>query len=454
MRLFAGLCAVVPFLLTACGDPTGDAATDEDASTGELEATSTGQDASTTEDPGDESSGSESTGTPEVPGCGDGVLEADELCDDGNTVDLDACNVDCEPSGELAWSAWLRGPVLAEEFRPRAIKADENQIIVVGTSWNGELTFFESFAPDGTEQWFVARETEEDNAVMNVYAVAMSDEDFVVYFGQNDGSTQTLHLGAFARADGSPRWEVDVSEARRPASLDWDGTRWIGYGFDQDENEVGDGSWVGAFDPNDGAFSDIAVLGSDTTLTALDASTDGTVAVAGSVDGPGFGDTVAYAWSFSGSDMGTPIETAGWIHEVALGPDGGMSVLVGDGTFSLSGGTGTYALTLERYGPDDALLGTTNLGRRGGEALQIDADGSIVTVVEMLSSSGYSEDPLEFRLAKFSSDGEEVWSHDFVSPPDADISYRDLALTQNDAVAALGGRWDGQHATFVEVYYR
>lgn len=41
--------------------------------------------------------------------CGDGELQADEACDDGNDVNSDGCNVDCAPSGTLAWDASFTG---------------------------------------------------------------------------------------------------------------------------------------------------------------------------------------------------------------------------------------------------------------------------------------------------------------------------------------------------------
>ncbi|MEM6295012.1 MAG: hypothetical protein AAGA54_27315 [Myxococcota bacterium] len=41
----------------------------------------------------------ESTGAVELPGfCGDGILDADELCDDGNTASGDGCESDCAPT--------------------------------------------------------------------------------------------------------------------------------------------------------------------------------------------------------------------------------------------------------------------------------------------------------------------------------------------------------------------
>lgn len=45
-----------------------------------------------------------STGVPNDPNCGNGVLDPGEGCDDGNERDGDACSSQCTPSVELAWS--------------------------------------------------------------------------------------------------------------------------------------------------------------------------------------------------------------------------------------------------------------------------------------------------------------------------------------------------------------
>jgi cysteine-rich repeat protein len=55
--------------------------------------------ADTTSGPGTESSGSSGP----VTGCGDGVVDPDEACDDGNDVDGDGCNRDCVVSGSVLW---------------------------------------------------------------------------------------------------------------------------------------------------------------------------------------------------------------------------------------------------------------------------------------------------------------------------------------------------------------
>jgi cysteine-rich repeat protein len=46
-----------------------------------------------------EGEGEEGEGEGEGPRCGDGTVDADEVCDDANTTDGDGCNIDCAPSG-------------------------------------------------------------------------------------------------------------------------------------------------------------------------------------------------------------------------------------------------------------------------------------------------------------------------------------------------------------------
>lgn len=48
-------------------------------------------------------SGDDSSEGPNPEGCGNGVLDPDEDCDDGNQTNADGCNVDCQDSGKLLW---------------------------------------------------------------------------------------------------------------------------------------------------------------------------------------------------------------------------------------------------------------------------------------------------------------------------------------------------------------
>lgn len=92
-------------LLAACTDPgPGD---DEIGSTTAMSGSESGDESDTDADtfPGDTSLDTETeTGDPE-PVCGNGALEGPELCDDGNTIDDDACSNACAPPiCAITWS--------------------------------------------------------------------------------------------------------------------------------------------------------------------------------------------------------------------------------------------------------------------------------------------------------------------------------------------------------------
>lgn len=104
------LCVAV---VVGCGGPTIEAGGDETTGSGSTTQPSTSSSSSSPSSTNSEESSSEessesssdessSSGPPSV--CGDGIAEADELCDDGNRTDEDGCNTDCMPSGSVVWS--------------------------------------------------------------------------------------------------------------------------------------------------------------------------------------------------------------------------------------------------------------------------------------------------------------------------------------------------------------
>lgn len=82
------------------------AGTDDTSSTSQTTAQPTGSTAQPTSstDPSGSSSGGDTQGVPDT--CGDGVVDEEEgeVCDDGNAIDEDGCNIDCLSSGSLLWS--------------------------------------------------------------------------------------------------------------------------------------------------------------------------------------------------------------------------------------------------------------------------------------------------------------------------------------------------------------
>ncbi|HEY0132459.1 MAG TPA: hypothetical protein VGB85_00230 [Nannocystis sp.] len=134
---------------TACGGEDGDSRADPSVAsfasvgntsestvdatsttTGEQAPTTTGSGGASSSGSGDEpttgalgttgeassSEGGESSSTGVMVGCGDGVIDAPEVCDDANQVDGDGCNNDCTLSGQLLWESTQEGGVgLADE---------------------------------------------------------------------------------------------------------------------------------------------------------------------------------------------------------------------------------------------------------------------------------------------------------------------------------------------------
>lgn len=77
--------------------------TSSDTDTGTDTETSSDTEASTEGDTGTE------TETGGGPACGDGVVEGDEACDDGNTLPGDGCGPNCMVSGTALWEVFVSG---------------------------------------------------------------------------------------------------------------------------------------------------------------------------------------------------------------------------------------------------------------------------------------------------------------------------------------------------------
>jgi cysteine-rich repeat protein len=91
-------------LANACTDEPTKGTTSTDVTSDEASEGSVGSDGS------DGSDGSASE-----PVCGNGIVEGDEECDDGNDEDGDGCNTDCTRSGRIRWSSAHAGAGMASD---------------------------------------------------------------------------------------------------------------------------------------------------------------------------------------------------------------------------------------------------------------------------------------------------------------------------------------------------
>ncbi len=94
----------------AAGTSTGDGSSSSSGEPITPTSSSSSSSSSSSGEPGT-SEGGESSSTGVMAGCGDGVVDDPEQCDDGNQIDGDGCNQDCLPSGQLLWEATQPGGV-------------------------------------------------------------------------------------------------------------------------------------------------------------------------------------------------------------------------------------------------------------------------------------------------------------------------------------------------------
>lgn len=126
-------------------------------SSGEVVSTGLATTSSTGEALTGSTTGSSSTGTTGEPaGCGDGVVQAPETCDDGNAIDSDGCNADCTPSGALLWSTTFAGMLgLADEAWSCAVDGNGSIHVAgfVGVGPGNEDLWVRKYSSAGEVMW-------------------------------------------------------------------------------------------------------------------------------------------------------------------------------------------------------------------------------------------------------------------------------------------------------------
>ena len=201
---------------SSSGDPgstgtgsSGGTSGSSESTAGESESstgTSSGSSTSTTSDV----TSSTSQGDDSV--CGDGIVEGGEACDDGNAIDADGCNNDCQESGTTVWEDNSIGAMDAVGDWLWALAVDsEGNIVATGRrptateDWNVWLVKFD---PDGTLLW------EED---IDAYGgtdegsgIATDSNDNIIVTGYLEGNAGSPLEGYFLHKydpDGTLLWE-------------------------------------------------------------------------------------------------------------------------------------------------------------------------------------------------------------------------------------------------------
>lgn len=93
---------------------------------------------------------------PTDPDCGNGIVERDEACDDGNNEDGDECSAACTIPFEIAWTVTYDGPASSFDVANDVAIAPDGSIYVVGTSrlsTEASDVWLQQYLPDGTAAW-------------------------------------------------------------------------------------------------------------------------------------------------------------------------------------------------------------------------------------------------------------------------------------------------------------
>ncbi len=125
-----------------------------------------------------------------VPICGNGILEGVERCDDGDTVNGNGCNIDCEISGSLQWQMFANGAANANDYGAEvAVDAQQNVhingILRVGSGnpsrWYASMRPDKSGLKSGNDQF-------PTNFVTDLSGLAVAGADLIDIGTRSTGS--------------------------------------------------------------------------------------------------------------------------------------------------------------------------------------------------------------------------------------------------------------------------
>lgn len=418
---------------TATGD-TGTNPTDPTTPTGATDPTDPTDPTNTGTDSGSE------TGTPAS--CGDGNVDPDEDCDDGNDVNGDGCNSNCVESGVIDWeSTFARGPMEATTLAVN----DDGEVLVLGNSGSSEDVRYSDwrrlYAPNGdivstgdTGGFDASRITASGDTWLISYLDGVPDfggpgassHEFWGDFGiarvnalfDDEWSTvlpNHREIGQIhARENGGILVSGGVLNANNAYQYEHDG-------FLAAYNNGGALAWE-RLDPDDGGPRECqpaALLYSGGSVEACVRNYDEVVTRRRhdtgllAVELPLGEVAQATDWtSYFSSDRYFP--------SMAAGPSGESAVVIRNRVF--------------KFTPSTTLDWDIALNETGGErfyGIAIDSAGAVILAGRRESASG--SDGLDAVIVKLDPEGNELWTHLIATEDDDEV--RALALMPDDRIA-------------------
>ncbi len=294
------------------------------------------------------------------PLCGNGMLDPDETCDDGNAIEGDGCQSDCTPTGGVTlWTMEDTGLGMG-----RSVVALPDGGFVVGT-FSYVLSEVIRFDAEGQPVWTQPVTFEE----LELGELALSPDGDILVVASNliedeIGVTGELRVGELSVEDGSEQWAAlpDI-----PLLYTWGRVMAVGP----------DGAlWVGGFVGGEG--------GSDVLMARLAA--DGTL-----------------QWWDEAKELASEAGglTYGWTSDVVALPDGSAVFAGGSGT------TSTWVRRVDAGGQELWTTTFTDLELAGRIALlERRGDGVLYLV-----GRAYDDDGEHTAVVELTEDGNEQGSH-------------------------------------------
>lgn len=452
--------AALALALVGCGDSGATPTGDESSSSSSAETTTSTSPTDTSET-GVDSSSEAPMPTPDMgviePGCGNGIVEVDEVCDDGNAVDGDGCSAACIASGTiLADAFWPDRPPSAYAV-DLAARGDGSYVALVSRTGDGigDTAVVLGLEADASVAWSTVIEPDTEDEDLQPQALAVDDDGVVFAAGYVD---RDLPVGdelepwlARVEADGTLEFSSYVSPFPEQAYLDVVvGPSGDPIAFGSQELEDGtlrvvgrrhaksDGATVWA---NVGVEADPEAVALGATITA-----DGELLVVGWQRSPSGRDGWLGRFDEDGASTGDTLFgdplTSYYPRAVQMNADGDAivcgSVVRASAENAIIGrftpGAADPLVWLER-------IEAPGPGISGCQGLAIDADGRVaIGGVAFDSDDGY-----QHLFARLSADGDILWSTLLGATPGYTYDRIDaIALDPDGNILAIGSSQDAR----------
>jgi cysteine-rich repeat protein len=330
--------------------------------------------------------------------CGDGTIDDDEVCDDGNERDGDGCNRDCLRSGSVLWEQTFQGndPGQTRDDRGYRLAIDaHDEIVVVGEAAVPDArqnVFVRKYGANGEVRWTKQPGKAGDD---EAWAVQILDDGGVVVGGYvfDDATGRDFWLAGFD-ADGRERWQ-----------------------FQRDAAEIA-GRAVDPSRRSDDEIRGLVVTAPDRIVVVGKSFVDGAedrFAAHGRVDASGL--------RLSAWDLASAEQPGGWdaVADVAR-TDSGF-VLTGSRTrFARDGAKSLWVGWFDTHGAPLRELAIEPPGwptPAGGEGNRLSSTNGTIHLAALLGGWGTEANAYYGALA----DGRVLWSREYDGP----ASLRDFA---------------------------